>query len=133
MKQENPNELRLWVFVEDDCPFTQSDARSLAEGEFLRARIKPTKDLKFYLDVDVSCLKRSRVTGASQTFSGYAIYADILFGTTGTFATQGMSYNTPNHSVLLTGRTNSAQFFKNGIEEQIEKALTDYLKANFGE
>jgi len=48
MKQAKPDSLGLFVSVSPKCPFTDKELVNRFEGEFLRARLKPTNILENY-------------------------------------------------------------------------------------
>lgn len=123
MKQENPNELALWVSVSSDCPFTREEILNGTEGEFLRARIKPVlSGAGFNLTVAIHCMKVETQGGSH---IGFATFSDVRFGR-GLFL-----YDVPWYGGLYTIGPDGASKVKNVVEEIVSNALTDYLKANF--
>lgn len=125
MKKENSSELGLYVDTHTSCPFSNADIKNLIEGEFLRARIKPTADLDLYLQISVTCMNAE--SGSRQL--GYAVHYDIIFGTL--TANYGLMHHaSPSYGSMLLGGMNDISFLKNAIRDSASNALTDYLKAN---
>lgn len=128
MKQDNPDSLGLYVRVSDDCPITKEELTKRIEGEFLRARIKPTRSLSLNITVEVLCL--SIAQGSSNTVRGHAVNYGIRFGAT--MEVNHFLYDGPNHGSLLIVPKGSNQYLLDAIRDSVSNALTDYLKANFG-
>lgn len=127
LKQANPGSLGLFISSRKPCPFTLEQIKNKIEGEFLRARIKPTKDLKLNLTISINCLKIENKAGNSV---GFAVYHQIRFGTqlgTGEF----MLYEDPNLGRLYVSGMDEEQFIMNTITDDVNEAITMYLKANF--
>jgi len=136
LKKTDPNTLGLYVFAENECPFSIEELRKKIEGEYLRARIKATGDPDAYLQVKASCM--TLYVGGKT--SGIVVYTDIRFGTVIRAAefgtkpgeiTKGMLINSPHYSLILSGMPDSKSYFLNGISDQVADALTDYLAENF--
>ena len=114
MKRVNPDEFGLFVLAGKHCSFTTEKLRSIIEGEFLRARLKPTDYVAFNLTVSATCAKDAT-----------AVAYDIRFGT------DDMLYEIPTYGGLSTG--GSDDYFLKAIKLGVESALTDYMEANFAE
>lgn len=129
MKQTDPNSLGLFAWVSNPCPFTQAELIGRIEGEFLRARIKPNKNLALNLTVNVNCMSVTRQDG---TVLGNAVNYEIRYGS---MAANGESvlYEWPDYGSMLVGSTEveSTKYFIRTITDDVALSLTDYLKANF--
>jgi hypothetical protein len=126
MKQEDPNSLGLYVTVNTDCLFTEQELTEVAEGEFLRSRIKATRSLDLNLTINIICMK---VTSKNSSSLGSTVHYEIRYGTL--LSDGNVLYEIPNYGSMLVGDDSSKQFFIGAIRESITKAITDYLKANF--
>ncbi|WP_102341177.1 hypothetical protein [Vibrio cyclitrophicus] len=123
--------LGFFLTVTEDCPLEYSTLKHGLDGEFLRARISPSKDLDQNLSVYVKCMP---VRSGSSVHTGYAINVDIRFGTRLTSG-ENVLLEIPNYGALLIGgTTDSARlYFTNYIKEGVSTALTDYLAENIDE
>ncbi|MGF1704208.1 hypothetical protein L4D09_28385 [Photobacterium makurazakiensis] len=124
--EDKSDQLGLFTTIASDCPVSRTQVDNAIEGEFLRARIKPSRSLDFNLNVNVSCLSINNVAG---NHTGYAINYEIRYGTQ---IEDGMNVliETPSYgSMLIAGpNSSSSQFIVNAIKESTSSALTDYLK-----
>ena len=129
MKQANPNSLGLFVWVSSQCLFQEADLVSRIEGEFLRARLKPSKSLLFNLTVNVRCMS---ITNNGGNLIGHVVSYEIRYGAKMPNG-ENVLYEIPNHGSMLVGGTvsESKQYFINAIRDDVSLSLTDYLKANF--
>lgn len=129
MKTKDIDSLGLYVFVKESCPFSKAEVREKIEGEYLRARIKPTDSIDLFIEVDVSCLD-AQIADRSV---GYVVSYETSFGTY--FLDTIMMYRFPQYGSLAVGNgdASSLDFFVNSIAESVEDALTDYLKVNLQE
>ncbi|MFY0668989.1 MAG: hypothetical protein JXQ95_13245 [Alteromonas stellipolaris] len=128
MGSEDSDQLGLYVSVYEECPFNQSQLRSKIEGEYIRARIKPTESIGLFLEVNVSCMEL-KIDNRSV---GYVVNYDTSFGSN-LFDTI-IKYRFPQYGTMAVGSdASSTRFFINSIAESAEEALTDYLKANMTE
>lgn len=129
MKQINPNNLGLFVGVSSECPFQQADIANRIEGEFLRARLKPTKSLIFNLTVYIRCMP---VENNGGRLMGHVVSYEIRYGSQMPNG-EDVLYESPNHGSMLIGSTDaeSNQYFIDKIKDSVSMSLTDYLKANF--
>ncbi|MDJ0760381.1 MAG: hypothetical protein QNJ19_13355 [Woeseiaceae bacterium] len=121
LEKDNPDELAVFVYSDENCPMTLEETTELVEGVLVRSRVKPVslgaeKDL--FLDVTVYCLKPAKtnpvfvisVNFSSITEDGVPIAYDFDFGTIG----MGKKEN-----VEAT------------LRSLVEDAITVYLRANF--
>jgi hypothetical protein len=129
MKQTNPNNLGLFAWVSSSCPFGEDGLVNRIEGEFLRARLKPTKSLIFNLTVNVRCMAVKNIGG---TLMGNVVSYEIRYGAKMTNG-ENVLYESPNHGNMLVGSNDasSVQYFITTITDDVALSLTDYLKANF--
>lgn len=121
IKSSTPNELAYYVLVSPDCPVTEQETSKHIEGEFIRGRIKPLQNQldynRVYLNVVIDCLKQESahpVFIVKMNFGKYNPKPAILFDKTyGQFGTGGK------------------EFIINTYKKGLERAVTDYIKANF--
>lgn len=117
--------LGFFLTVTEDCPLDYSTLKHTLDGEFLRARILPNKDLDHNLSVYVKCMP---IHNGNSSQSGYAINVDIRFGTRLSNG-EYVLFETPNYGSLLVGGTTDSTrlYFTNYIKEGVSTALTDFL------
>ena len=131
MKKDNPNSLGLFVMVSDKCPFKQSNLMKLAEGEFLRARIKPTDDMNdLNITIAAVCVKQTNTYGQHM---GYGMSYSIDFSIRMVVPVPAYVNYAPNTFGILTNGSSKGKAkteFLASLREDISSALTDYLKAN---
>jgi hypothetical protein len=129
MKQTNPNSLGLFAWVSSSCPFTEAELVNRIEGEFLRARLKPTKSLSFNLTVNIKCMS---VENKGGTLLGNVVSYEIRYGTKMANG-ENVLFESPDHGSMLVGSNDvsSTQYFISTITDGVALSLTDYLKANF--
>ena len=129
MKQANPNSLGLFVWVSNSCPFTEEGLVNRIEGEFLRARLKPTKILDLNLTVNIRCMSVKSKGGA---LMGNVVSYEIRYGSIMANG-ENVLYEAPNYGTMLVASNDasSKQYFINTITDDVALSLTDYLKANF--
>ena len=136
MKKEDPNSMGLFAYANGDCPFKIPDLKKQAEGEYLRARIKPTEDIsKLSISILASCLEISQGTGLNKERRGYAMTYSIDF--TIPMALPVPAYVSYRDSIVYGGivvsgsnKGEAKTYFLTSIREDLSIALTDYLKAN---
>lgn len=126
LKQADPNNLGLFVSVDKTCPFSKETLTEKIEGEFLRARIRPTKSLFLNLTVYVNCLSNLDRNGAPL---GYTAAYQIFFGTRLPSGVDVL-YESPDRGGVATTGKGEGQYLVNAIGEGASEALTAYLKAN---
>lgn len=122
-----PN-LGLFLTVSKSCPFDYQTLKHTLDGEFLRARIKPTNNVDSNLSVYVKCVP---ISYGDIDPAGYAVHTDIRYGTR-LHNGESVLLTEPNYGALLVGGTNgsSVLYFTNFIKEGVSTALTDYLAEN---
>lgn len=119
--------LGLDVWVNSSCPFSQSELRNRVEGEFVRARMKPTNSRDFYLVINVSCMNIENRSGHS---TGTAVSYETRLGFENDDG-DSMLFEYPNFGSMLIGGkdASSSSFFLNAIRDSASNALTEILKA----
>ncbi|MYB62447.1 MAG: hypothetical protein F4X69_13840 [Gemmatimonadetes bacterium] len=142
LKKNDPDSLNVVVFVEDGCPGTQRSYERVVEGELLRARIKRQPTWSIY---EVRLMTHMQCA-AQKTGLVFLIAVDF-------FATYPVLDPAPDESdyYIVRYRDRSNSFFgaftgyndsnsveaegmlKTSLRDAVTDALTDYLKANFGE
>lgn len=124
--EEKVEQLGLFTNVASACPFSVDQVYDVLEGEFLRARVKPSDNLLFNLNVNVSCLAIINNAGKQ---TGYAVSYDIRYGTKIEDGTNVL-IETPQYGSMMIGGSDSgsSQFFIDGIKNSTSSALTDFLK-----
>ena len=129
MKKDNPDELLLIFRVNEACPFSQDEGRKIVTDVLTRARIKslkPELGVSYhppFFQVLATC---TNVNPDSYWFT----YAIDFLGTAE--AIDGVSYEVRWGDVTLgsSGVDNSTTL-KNVLRQDVEDAITGYLKANF--
>lgn len=122
LKQKNPNELAVLTKGGASCGLSDKEVLKTVEGVLIRSRIRPRTKLpaddKFYLGVVVSCAKDTHSV-LQQVFFG-----DFILGTSIRFGDDYGSYG-------AYGTGDAPQFVLNELKGDVERAMTDYMKANF--
>lgn len=118
----NPNELPIFIGIDDDCTLNKSSAESITKGVLVRSRIKPLGDdhwilREFYLKAAITCLKSSNGT---QIFS-----LNVHFGKV---TNNGFFLFDRDFGIFGRGDEESIE---DALKESVERAITFYLKANF--
>ena len=127
MKKEDPNSLYLFHSQNDDCP---ASFEAAASGAFVRARIKRKESWtqgELALTVDVQCVE-------IKPSLGFAFSTEIYFGRFAIDRTvaggyQFMLFSHPRYG--STGVASDPRMIRDEVRDSVERALTDYLKANF--
>ncbi|GEK14662.1 hypothetical protein [Aliivibrio fischeri] len=124
--EEKVEQLGLFTNVGSACPFTIDQVYNAVEGEFVRARVKPSDNLLFNLNISVSCIA---ITNQAGNKTGYAVSYDIRYGTKMEGETNVL-IETPQYGSMLVGGdgAGSSLFFINAIKNSTSSALTDFLK-----
>ena len=129
MKKDDPDSLGLWVEAQG-CPFDKKELRNMAEGEYLRARIKPTGGITG-LKITISALCQ-KVTMDGRNIGTNAAFT-LDFSTRTEFPDLTIVRYGPGVLILLNLSQNKMEAktkFLTMIRDQLNLALTDYLKAN---
>jgi hypothetical protein len=132
MKQENPENLGLLIWLITECPFSEDGVKSDIRGEFLRARIKPVdlitdpSTTDFNITISLHCLESTTASGKK---TGWSMFIDTRFG-------EGISlFAYPQYGGIVSAgiQSDDTSFLRSQVKASAEKALTDYLEANFGQ
>jgi len=131
MKKDDYNILGLYVNAGSDCLFDEEDLMNLAEGEYLRARIKPagvTNNLM--MTVDTLCMK---IKNSDGSHGADAVNYNIFF-TRRTYTPDEawIRYGDITYRALyvVSEKHYPKKLMLNTIRDAVSEALTDYLKAN---
>ena len=122
MEKENPDELGVYTRLDSDCPTFELEA--LVNGVLIRSRVRPldfTETPELYLNVIAECLEFS----TRERFYSYSI--DIRFAFRNS-AFVHLIYESPNYGAFGHG---DSDFIQEAIKDATERAITDYLQANF--
>jgi hypothetical protein len=134
MKKDDYNQLSLDTVAGEECPFTSSDLRNMAEGEYLRARIKPAEfSGALGLSINTTCIN---IYDNKFRNEGYAIRWDVRFSIRMTMPHIGWVYLAPsNKGIQLTakGKEEAKALFLDTIRDDLSEALTGYLRINLEE
>ncbi|HHF2889580.1 TPA: hypothetical protein ACPJZ3_001632 [Vibrio diabolicus] len=120
------NELGLFTTVDTTCPFSREILDDMIIGEFIRAGLKPSRNLLYNLNVNVNCLEIINEGGRK---TGFSVSYEIRYGTQLDDGTNVL-IEYPNYGSNLIGgpSASSSLFFVNTIKNSTSSALTDYLK-----
>ena len=127
IKKENPNELAYWVGT-NECPVTKEEIEKIADGVFIRSRIKPLNDEFAFLEgslllvIDINCVE---VEQGGVKEGVWAARYDVRFGQFNVMP--ATSYPIDFGAV---GLSNKESILSN-VKKYIENAMTAYIKANF--
>lgn len=128
MRKENPNELGLWSFTTDTCPFSSDEIEEELANVLVRSRIKPVHFAVSdpYVYVNVQCFP------FKQDPDFYSMMTTIDFVNVGTLADGTETYvrvgTDPHLGGLFRGRK---EYLKASVREYMERIVADYLRANF--
>lgn len=121
LKKDNPDELAVFIYSDEDCPIKLDETIETVEGVLVRGRVKPVSlgtDHKLFLDATIYCLKPAKanpvyvisVNFSSITEQGVPIAYDFDFGTIGMGKKENLEAK---------------------LRDLVEDAITVYLRANF--
>lgn len=128
MKSGKPNELGLFVNSSERCPISTDQLREIVEGEFLRARIKPTENLSLNLTVNLQCLS---IETEGDTALGFAVKLDVQFGSYSIdHGIDNFLYDSPSFGGMFIDGIDSDRYTRDGIRKNVGNALTAFLEAN---
>lgn len=128
MKRNGADSLGLFISSQKACSYSNDEFVEIVEGEFLRARITPTKDLDLNLTLTIFCMP---IENNNDEVQGSSVYIEMRFGTqlaNGDF----VLYENPNYGtqLVLGSGTQGKMFLKNALIDSVGSAITDFLKAN---
>ena len=124
MKKENPNELGSVHRVSPLCGISENEIRELINGVLVRSRIKPGYDVSgLHLFVDLQC-------GEKDIGTSYAWAVDVEFASrlVGRDSSIDFRYGYFGNSTFGVGDKQDVIAI---AKRNIERTITDYLKANF--
>jgi len=129
MKKDDHNTLGLFVHAGSQCPFNKLDLKKAVEGEYLRARIKPSELLAepLLLQVTTACLKLNLEGGI---YMGYAMHNDVYFTTSIDTQKTWLRYDDRSYGGMYMTGSQAKAYMLNQVQDDVSEALTDYLKAN---
>ena len=122
IKSPTPNQLAYWVAVAQDCEITKDEAISLVDGVLIRGRIKPLSqslgsEASLYLNIVIDCMpgeSRNPIYVININFARWTSHPPILFDWP--YGTFGIG---------------PKEFSSQHLKEQVEDAVTDFIKVNF--
>ena len=134
LKKPNLNEIYVDFKVDGDCSGT---LEQVVDNELVRHRIKRKRQFSFdelKLFVHVDCVQYNTgmniVYDLDVRFGRYIIVTEPKPNESGFYVVHYSPYYGV-FGITSTG-TRGDQVLRNNIREKVEKALSDYLKANFG-
>jgi hypothetical protein len=118
----NPNGLATWVVVSDKCSgLSMAEAEEAVKGVLVRSRIKPLDTPKdgerLALWVSIDCL---------DAHTAFNVQVDFVRGANGSIVRGGLV----GYGIFGT-YAGDKNFLLASVKQSTEKAVTDYLKANF--
>jgi len=127
LKSNTPDTLGYYISVSEKCEFSEEDIEQIVQGVFIRSRIKPSATdwislPEFYLSAVVQCVPLKN--------NNPVINFDVKWD---------LSYrDLPNGTLYLSRDKNYGslgigpkEYLSTSIKNAIERAITDYVKANF--
>ena len=130
LTKSSPDELQVSYEQGDDC---SGSYEHIIDSELAQSRIRKSYTLynELFLTVSISCMDLD-------TIESFVYIVEVYFGITRfEMEENGMIYESihyePDYTIFgIAGKDDEGRMFlTNGIRVQVEKALTDYLKANF--
>lgn len=127
LMQISPGSLGLYVWVSEDCSFSEDDVLQRVSGEFRKAKIKPTNSLELNLTLNIDCL---RIENNDNERLGTAMYIETRFGTQLNDGSNVL-YEAPNYGKFLVASSDERKnYFLNEIQKSAGSAIKDYVRAN---
>lgn len=127
LQQNNPSNLGLYVWVSEDCPFTEAEASNQIAGEFRKARVTPTDSLELNMTVNVDCMP---IENQSDEKMGTAVYVENRFGTQ-LVDGSNVLYEEPNNGMfLIVSADEPKSRFLYHIQQSAKDAIKDYVDSN---
>ena len=123
IKVKNPDQLDVYYYAATECPLTKHELKELVSGVLIRSRVKPLLGVEWvfdslYLNVALSCIERKSTNQWIYKF-------DIYFGRWD--VEPPISYQSDYDSFGIGPK----QFIKDHVKENVENAMTAFIKANF--
>jgi len=127
LQQSNSLNLGLFVWVSEDCPFTETEASSQIGSEFRKARLTPTDSLELNMTVSVDCMV---IESNDNEKMGTAVYVDNRFGTQ-LVDGSNVLYEEPNNGMfLIVSADEPKSRFMYHIQQSAKDAIKDYVDSN---
>jgi len=124
MKKDNPNELTAVPRLHPNCPITSDELSEFINGILIRSRIKPGSNSSgLHLYVDVQCTKPF----LDDSFVG-SIDVEFVSNLVNPSQSFAFRYDYTGYSSFGVG---DKETLWDIVRDNIEDALTDYLKVNF--
>ena len=133
LKKPNPNELYVSYWQGDDC---EDSYEQIVYNELTQSRIKRLEEWDYdvlYMDVDVHCMKLPKRPN-QLVFSidmHFAVDAREPVAKPGTFVVSLLYRPDYGNFGITTNDYEGQTLLRNILRECVEKALVDYMKANF--
>lgn len=121
----NDDSLGLFIDASPQCPFSQDELKDKIQGEFVKARVKPSQDRIHFLRISLQCIEITQRNGFK---TGVALHQDIRFGTT---LDNGVTVlEDRNRGIMLVGSGDASSkiFFINSIKDIVSDALITYIE-----
>jgi hypothetical protein len=122
------------VLLGSNCPMSEEETRNLIEAAIVHNRIKPTSDMYYLPDYQFDHLSRlylSVITACVELSSDhYAISYSANFGRAILRSADifPFSYDTKGPALMVGGKDH----MKSNLNDEIENAIAQYIKANYG-
>ena len=133
-KTSDAGNLPYQVLLGNNCPMSEEESRNLIEAVIVRNRIKPISDMHYLPDYQFDHLSRLYlsvlVTCVELGSDHYAISYAANFGRAILRSTDifPFSYVMTGPTVIVGGK----DFMRSNLNDAVEDAMTQYLKANYG-
>ena len=124
IKVDNPNQLAVYTYADEECPFTTEDLKTIVSGVFIRSRVKPLTGWEWasddlHLGVELTCIKMRDQTDRfiyriDLQYGNYSVVPRIQY----------------SHDYGYLGLANKASIIMI-LKNKVEAAITDFIKANF--
>ena len=122
------------ILLGSNCPMSEDETRNLIEAAIVRNRIKPTSDMYYLPDYQFDHLSRLylSVIAASvelgsdhYTISYSANFGRAILKSADIFP---FSYVTNGPALMVGGK----DYMKSNLNDEVENAMAQYIKANYG-
>lgn len=127
LQQNDPRNLGLFVWVSEDCPFSEAEALDQIASEFRKARITPTDSLALNMTVNADCMP---IESNSDEKLGTAVYLENRFGTQLVDGSNVLYEEPSNGMFLIVSADEPKSRFLYHIQQSARDALKDYLDSN---
>ncbi|CAH7084404.1 SPOR domain-containing protein [Vibrio chagasii] len=121
----NDDSLGLFIDASPQCPFSQDELMGKIQGEFVKARVKPSQDRIHFLRISLHCIEITQRNGFK---TGVALHQDIRFGTTLDNGTVVLEEHNRGMMLVGSGDVSSKVFFFNSIKDIVSEALITYIE-----